>query len=103
MATFKSSRSKACDIPPAVKKAVWERDHHRCVLCLSPNGIPNAHFIPRSQGGLGVERNILTLCPNCHRAYDQTTQRKYLQVELRAYLQDKYKDWNEDELIFKGW
>lgn len=103
MARYKSERSQACDIPQAVKDAVWERDRHRCVLCLSPQAMPNAHYIPRSAGGLGVEKNIVTLCFDCHRRYDQTTQRPHLQAELRAYLQGIYRgDWDEASLRYRG-
>lgn len=102
MGTYKSLRAKSCDISDSVKRKVWERDNHRCVLCLSSNAKPNAHFIPRSKGGLGVEKNILTLCPTCHSNYDQTTQRRHLQAELREYLIKTYcGDWDEAELYYR--
>ena len=69
---MKSKRTKATDIPQKVKQAVWERDGGRCVVCgCCRNVMPNAHFIPRSKGGLGIEENIVTLCTNltenqCH-------------------------------------
>ena len=50
-----SKRSKACDISPKVKKKVWERDNHCCIICGSPYAMPNAHYISRAQGGLGIE------------------------------------------------
>ena len=100
--TYKSKRSQSCDISNKVKLAVWERDHHRCVLCGNPQAMPNAHFISRFDGGLGVEKNILTLCLECHRQYDQSAQRNHLQVELEAYLRGCYKDWNKQELIFNN-
>ena len=60
---MKSKRSKATDIPMSVKKKVWERDCGRCVVCGNHcNVMPNAHYIPRSKGGLGIEENIITLC-----------------------------------------
>lgn len=101
MKTCKNKRSKACNITPKVKAAVWERDHHRCILCGNAAAMPNAHYIPRSQGGLGVEENIATLCCNCHRQYDQTTQRKALGEEIRDYLKSKYKDWDESKLVYR--
>ena len=61
-----SKRSKACDISMEVKKKVWERDEHKCVICHNPYAKPNAHYIARSQGGLGIEENIVTLCLRCH-------------------------------------
>lgn len=99
---MKTARSKACDITKGVKKKVWERDGQRCIVCWSRNAMPNAHFIPRSKGGLGVEQNIVTLCQDCHRAYDQTPQRPIHQAFIRNYLKEKYgPTWNEEDLIYK--
>lgn len=36
MANYKSKRAKATDIPPEVKKAVYERDRGLCVICGMP-------------------------------------------------------------------
>lgn len=99
---YKSERSKACDIPRAVKNAVWSRDRLRCILCGNPRAMPNAHYISRAEGGLGVEKNIVTLCADCHREYDQTTHRKAIREEIRQYLISKYgESWIESELYFK--
>lgn len=106
---MKSKRSKATDISMSVKKKVWERDKGRCVLCGNYcNVMPNAHFIPRSKGGLGIEENIITLCteltPNkCHRRYDFGTkeEREEIRKYLREYLKSKYPNWNEDDLYYK--
>lgn len=106
---MKSKRSKATDISMSVKKKVWERDKGRCVLCGNYcNVMPNAHFIPRSKGGLGIEENIITLCteltPNkCHRRYDFGTkeEREEIKEYLREYLKSKYPNWNEDDLYYK--
>ena len=101
---MKSKRSKATDIPQAVKKAVWERDNHCCIVCgRTYSAMPNAHFIPRSQGGLGIEQNIVTLCNRCHFDYDNTDKRKVFKQIIREYLQSKYEDWNEEKLVYKKW
>lgn len=105
----KSLRAKACDIPPSVKKAVWERDHGRCVVCGNTyNVMPNAHFIPRSKGGLGIEENIVTLCTNltnnqCHRRFDNGTaeERAVIGEKIRRYLKRKYPEWDENKLYFR--
>lgn len=94
-------QTKAVDIPPAVKMAVWERDGRCCVLCSSPFAAPNAHYIPRSQGGLGVEENIVSLCPACHDRYDNGAGRAYMREELRAYLRGKYPGWDEESLRYR--
>lgn len=99
---YKSERSKACDIPQSVKRAVWLRDRGRCILCGSKEAMPNAHFISRAEGGLGIEENIVTLCGDCHNEYDQTTHRKAIREEIRQYLVLKYgEEWNEKDLYFR--
>lgn len=97
---MKSKRTKALDISPAVKAAVYERDGGRCVLCGRP-GFPNAHFIPRSQGGLGVEENVLTLCAWCHDRYDNGPYRAQTEAELEAYLRGLYPDWSREKLYYR--
>ena len=99
---YKSERSKACDIPPAVKRAVWWRDRGRCILCGNKAAMPNAHYISRAEGGLGIEQNIVTLCHECHREYDQSTRRKVIREEIRSYLQRNYgESWNEENLLYR--
>ena len=94
-------RTKALDIPAKVKDRVWERDNHCCILCGNPQAAPNAHFIARSHGGLGIEQNIVTLCARCHRDYDQSPARQYIQEEIKHYLSSQYHDWKEENLIYR--
>lgn len=64
-------RTKALGITLAVKEAVADRDSFdgwpNCLLCGTPAPVNNrlafssAHYISSSQGGLGVEENIVTL------------------------------------------
>lgn len=96
---MKSRRTKALEIPYNVKRIVFERDNERCILC-GMNGLPEAHYIPRSKGGLGVEQNVVTLCRECHRRFDQTTDRKVIGEFIKAYLRKKYKDWDETKLYY---
>ena len=94
-------RTKALAISPRVKQIVWERDGERCVVCGSHYAAPCAHFIARSQGGLGIEENIVTLCQNCHYAFDFGTERETIAEIARAHLQSHYPDWNDDNLIYR--
>ena len=104
---MKSKRSKACDIPKRVKDAVWERDGHRCIICGSSRAMPNAHYISRSRGGLGIEQNIVTLCTDladgCHFKFDFGTseQRTEIGEKIKEYLKSCYPDWSEDGLYYK--
>lgn len=103
--------TKARDIPKKVKEAVAERDSFGDWPCCINCGMPapsenrlafsNAHFVSRAQMGKGIEENILTLCPLCHRKYDQTTERPKLRAYFREYLEDHYKDWDESKLYYR--
>ena len=98
---MRSKRTKATSISKETAQAVWLRDAGGCVLC-GRQGSPTAHFIARSQGGLGIEQNIVTLCDRCHHRYDQTTERAEIKEILRSYLKSKYADWNESKLVYKN-
>lgn len=98
---MKHKRSKATDIPQSVKNKVWERDRHQCIICYSYLAFPNAHYIPRSAGGLGIEENIVTLCNDCHRRYDQSSERAYYGARIEAYLKRKYPNWDKEKLYYK--
>ncbi len=92
-------RTRALQISPKVKQRVLLRDKW-CVYCGRP-GEPNAHYIARTHGGLGTEENILTLCKECHRRYDQTVDRAKMREFFKGYLQGKYPEWDEDKLYYK--
>ena len=99
---MKSKLTKALDISQKTKQIVWERDNFCCVVCGSPYAMPNAHYLSRGKHlGLGIEQNIVTLCTNCHRRYDQSTEREELKEIIKNYLKSKYENWNEDALIYK--
>ena len=92
-------RTKALAIPPKVKKAVFERDNGRCILCMK-EGAPNAHYISRAQGGLGIEQNIVTLCHECHQAYDNSYQRPFLREVIKEYLDTKYPGFDDERRVY---
>ena len=37
----------------------------------------------------------------CHRRYDQSTDRRSMREYFREYLQSKYPEWDEDDLIYR--
>lgn len=106
---LQSKRSKECDISDKVKKNVWERDGHKCVICGSYiNVMPNAHFIPRSKGGLGTEKNIFTACTrltdnDCHYRFDNGNkeEKEKLKEIVKKHFISIYPNWNEDDLYYK--
>lgn len=101
--TSTTKRTKELGIAKKTKLIVWERDNHRCIFCgrLVPWNLANSHFIKRSHGGLGIERNILTNCEECHRKFDDTTDREKMWEYAERYLMSKYKDFDIRDLIYK--
>lgn len=100
---MKSKMSKACDISPKVKAIVFERDKGLCIVCGKWGGIPNAHYIRRSQGGLGIEENVGCLCPQCHHEYDNTGKESYERIKaiFKAHLMAHYPQWREEKLMYR--
>lgn len=105
--------TKVTAIPAKVKEAVYRRDKGRCVLC-GCLGEPVAHVIRRSQGGMGVERNIVTLCPDCHYAFDEGLflkrlhpfglhTREDVKNHIFEYMKGLYPDWTPESVIYRKW
>lgn len=107
-------RTKALQIDRKTADRVIERDGE-CVLCrlgfieeINPCDIGAyihdiAHFIPRSQGGLGIEKNLVLLCRQHHHELDNGNKGKraeYLEA-LENYFKNIYPNWNREELKYK--
>lgn len=105
------AETKATDFSKTVKEAIATRDSISdwpcCILCGKPAppenrlAFSNAHFVGRAQGGRGIEENGLTLCPRCHRRYDQTEERPRLRAFFREYLMERYPNWDELKLYYR--
>ena len=101
--------TKARDFDRKAKEAISKRDSIDgwpcCVFCGAAAPAPlawsNAHFIARSQGGLGIKENGLTLCPTCHRRYDQSIARAEMRGYFKEYLSSHYENWNEVDLVYR--
>lgn len=64
--------------------------------------MPNAHFISRAKGGLGIPENIVTLCRACHHEFDNGIDREYYCDRIERYLKKIYPDWNREKVVFKN-
>ena len=42
-----------------------------------------------------------TLCQKCHYHFDQSTMHEICKEYIRGYLINQYRDWNEEDLIYK--
>ena len=95
-----NKRTKALAISQAVKAKVFRRDNGLCILC-GRAGLPEAHYIPRSQGGLGIVQNIVTLCRFCHNKLDQTTERGELLERVKEHLDLWYPGFPDTDRKYK--
>ena len=100
---MRSKRARATDIPMSVKKKVWERDNGCCVICGNNyNVMPNAHYISRRKGGLGIEENIFTACtrltPNdCHFKFDEYGIGR---EKVEKHFKSIYSNWDKSQLYY---
>ena len=100
----KHKQTKETDIDTKVKVLVWERDNHRCIFCNKQVSwhYANAHYVPRSAGGLGIVQNIFTACEDCHREQDNGFNTEEYDEKARKHFKSIYGNgWNEDLLIYK--
>lgn len=93
-------RTKATAISPETRKRVEERDNHCCIFC-GRLGRGEGHFIKRSQGGLGIEENLITVCRECHHQMDDGFSRGLYLIKAEGYLKRHYPEWNKEALVYK--
>lgn len=96
---MKHKETKATAITPSLKITVYQRDKGRCVICGAP-GLPEAHYIRRSQGGLGIEQNIVTLCRDCHREFDEGKRHAEYKEKIREYLEAFYPNFSDYDRVY---
>ena len=99
-------RTKALAITRAVKERVKERDGGCCVWCgrPAPTEYPlawsNAHVLRRSQSGLGIETNIVTLCPEDHALFDNGDKER--EAIILAYMKEQYgENWSLEQQRYR--
>ena len=91
-------QTKATAITPKVKREVMERDGGLCIVCGAP-GDPVSHVVRRSQGGLGVARNVVTHCWRCHQMYDLRTSEAVRQSTM-DYIKRMYPGWTAESVKY---
>lgn len=100
----KHKQTKETEIQKYVKEAVWYRDKKKCIFCHKKVTVffSNAHLIPRSAGGLGIEENIFTACDECHREQDNGLKSKEYTDYAENYLKGIYgANWDKKKLVYK--
>lgn len=96
-------RTKALNPTKKIKEDILDRDMCNCIHCGNCDTLTVAHYISKSQGGLGIPQNLGLLCMTCHHLYDNGNRedRRAIGKVFREYLQDIYPDWKEGDLYYK--
>lgn len=109
-----SKRSNACEFSQKARLQIVERDKG-CIFCSRGYHLPPEeftatqelqimHFIPRSQGGLGVPENGALGCIYHHMLLDNGRDTREEMTEIfEEYLRSIYPDWNKKKLIYNKW
>lgn len=113
-------QTKATAIPARIKAAVARRDCSggqisTCIICGAP-GAPVAHVVRRSQGGRGdTERNIVTLCYQCHYSFDEgmfikgrldkigLKSQQDIKHYIYSYMEGQYPGWTPESVKYHKW
>lgn len=113
----KSSRAaKAREFSKQARNEIFLRDAGQCIFCRMDYHMENAtwygkellsimHYIPRSKNGLGIPENGALGCQYHHEMMDngKDGRREEMLQIFREYLQSKYADWKEEELVWDKW
>jgi len=73
------------------------RDGGACLACGRPAS-DIAHYVRRSQGGLGVPQNGGCMCRSCHCEYDSRLN-EGLADTFREHLRAHYESWDMMRLV----
>lgn len=112
---MKSKQAKAHEFSPATRQIIKERDGG-CIFCKMEYHMEGAnefaltmrsimHYIPRSQGGLGIPENGAVGCQWHHEMLDNgnTGRRDEMLRIFKGYLKERYPHWSEKNLVYSKW
>ena len=101
-------------IKTTTARKVAERDRWTCIFCEQNYKMEKAdefgkaikdimHFIPRSQGGKGIEENLAVGCRYHHQMLDngKDGNREEMLKIFEEHLRFWYKGWDREGLVFK--
>lgn len=114
----KSKKNKVnYNFPKETCELIAERDGNECLFCKLGYhmdkcrsemllGIPDImHYINKSQGGLGIEKNGVLGCRYHHGLLDNGNlglRPEMLEI-MKEHLMQQYPDWSEDGLVYRKW
>ena len=105
-------RTKALQFDGKTRRTIEDRDQG-CIFCrmgyhmqaaseLEYQILDTMHIVPKSQGGLGVEKNGVLGCRYHHTLLDNGNKglRSTMMQYIETYMKDKYQGWDKSDLIY---
>lgn len=112
----RSKQARAREFSPAARKEIIRRDYRECIFCKLQYEMEGAdwlavevksimHYIPRSQGGLGIPENGVVGCQWHHDMMDNGNRGKREEMLniFREYLKKHYPGWDKKKLVYDKW
>jgi predicted restriction endonuclease len=112
----RSKQSKAKNFAPGIIEDINLRDRGTCLFCRRGYHMESTseygrsildcmHYIPRSQGGMGIAQNGAIGCRSHHMMMDNGNKgrREEMLGIMREYLMQQYPQWDEKELVYNKW
>ena len=105
-------RTKLTDFDSKTRTKIKARDAG-CIFCKMHYKMPETyefgmsefqimHYVPRSQGGLGIEENGAVGCIYHHNLLDNGKNTRKEMLELfEEYLKSLYPEWDKKKLLYR--
>ena len=105
-------RTKLTDFDSKTRTKIKARDEG-CIFCkmlykmpetyeYGMSGFQIMHYVPRSQGGLGIEENGAVGCIYHHNLLDNGKNTRKEMLELfEEYLKSLYPEWDKKKLMYR--
>ncbi|MEN5347402.1 HNH endonuclease signature motif containing protein [Achromobacter mucicolens] len=77
-------------IPTGLRRKILDKYGHKCAICDVSDDVVSlelAHLVPISNGGEPSEKNLIILCPNCHKTLD----RQPREIEFVSFITELLK------------
>lgn len=86
-----------------LRKAVILRDHNKCIMCKKTEGNKDVHHIkPRRFNGSNTLKNLITLCPECHKKVTGIEE-QYMDIFYKiTNMQNKNLNLNDAMHVMQG-
>ena len=104
----RKKQTRKHDFTPSMRRHIEERDmgyHMPENDYFGTHMFSIMHYIPRSQGGLGIEQNAAVGCIYHHNLMDNGNKglRPEMMKIMKEYLERIYPEWNEEKLTYSKW